>query len=206
MSAVLGVCMVLVGLWCGARFVLPALRVEGHARDLEVWHLLMVAAMLAMLLASPEPALRTAGLVVFLAGTAWAVVQLVRRRVRAAYLRLLVACAAMAAMLLPAAPAVAASGSAGGAGGGTGGTGGMDGMVMHGSGGSTGVVGGHHMVAALPGPLVALLVLGLVGVLAVSVVRLVVSTSVKPAMPVRADAICEGAMAVAMGCMLLAVL
>ena len=51
LDVLLGVSMVAVVLYCLARAFVPALRTDGHRRDLDAWHLVMAAAMAVMLLA-----------------------------------------------------------------------------------------------------------------------------------------------------------
>jgi hypothetical protein len=184
MSELLGACMIAVALYCAVRFFRPGLQVAEHGRRLEVWHVLMVGTMAVMLLASTPRDLWGLGVAVFGVGLVWSLVQVVRRHLPAAHLRVAVACTAMVAMLLPVAPAVAAP--AGGAQ--------MD-MRMPASGAS-----GGHAMGALPMLLTVLLLEALGVVLVVSVVRLVRRTSPANA---RADACCEGLMTLAMGYMLL---
>ena len=48
LHVLLGVSMVAVVLYCVARAFVPALRPDGHRRDLDAWHLVMAAAMAAV--------------------------------------------------------------------------------------------------------------------------------------------------------------
>ena len=112
LDVLLGVSMVAVVLYCVARAFVPALRPDGHRRDLDAWHLVMAAAMAVMLLAGHGRTFAVLGLLVFAAGLAWSGLRAVRRTGRAAYVRLGIGCAAMAVMLVPAAtlaPATAAT-------------------------------------------------------------------------------------------------
>ena len=110
MAAVLGVCMVAVVVYCLARSFVPALRPEGHRRDLDAWHVAMGGAMAAMLLFPQGRAFAVAGVVVFLVGVGWSCFRIsTQRRTRATYLRLGIGCAAMAVMLVPAATASVAT-------------------------------------------------------------------------------------------------
>ena len=109
--------MVAVVLYCVARAFVPALRPDGHRRDLDAWHLVMAAAMAVMLLAGHGRTFAVLGLLVFAVGLAWSGLRAVRRTGRAAYVRLGIGCAAMAVMLVPAAtlaPATAATPTAAG--------------------------------------------------------------------------------------------
>ena len=117
LDVLLGVSMVAVVLYCVARAFVPALRPDGHRRDLDAWHLVMAAAMAVMLLAGHGRTFAALGLLVFAVGLAWSGLRAVRRTGRAAYVRLGIGCAAMAAMLVPAAtlaPATAATAAAAG--------------------------------------------------------------------------------------------
>lgn len=78
--------MIVVALYCGARFLRPALRVAGHGRDLEIWHLLMVGTMAAMLVASPPLDQGGVGLALFAVGLGWSLFQLARRHLSTACL------------------------------------------------------------------------------------------------------------------------
>ncbi|HEY8092872.1 MAG TPA: DUF5134 domain-containing protein, partial [Acidimicrobiales bacterium] len=117
LDALLGGVMVAVVLYCVARAFGPALRPDGHRRDLDAWHLVMAAAMAVMLLAGHGRTFAVLGLLVFAVGLAWSALRAVRRTGRAAYVRLGIGCAAMAVMLVPAAtlgPATAAAAPASG--------------------------------------------------------------------------------------------
>ncbi len=110
MAEVLGGCMVAVVVYCLARSLVPALRPQGHHRDLDAWHVAMGGAMAAMLLFPQGRAFAVAGVVVFLVGVGWSAFRISTQRLtRATYLRLGIGCAAMAVMLVPAATASVAT-------------------------------------------------------------------------------------------------
>ncbi|MCW2792961.1 MAG: hypothetical protein JWO76_2059 [Nocardioides sp.] len=198
MAGLLGTCTVLVVLFCLTRSLVPSLRPPGHRLALDAWHVLMGAAMTAMLLAPLPRALSVVALGVFVAGLAAATVQAVARPgLRAAYARVGVGCVAMAAMLTPAATASAAGTASGPAE--TAGMPEMAGMDMS--------AHGHAMTASTntaglvpPTLLLAALAALLGGLL---VVRLVVVLRRGAALQARLDACCDVAMAAAMGYMLL---
>ena len=60
LDALLGGLMVAVVLYCLARAFVPALRPDGHRRDLDAWHLVMAAAMAVMLVPAATLAPATA--------------------------------------------------------------------------------------------------------------------------------------------------
>jgi hypothetical protein len=192
MAALLGWCMVIVMLYCLARWSLPALRAPGH-RDLVAWHGLMAAVMAAMLLVPLARSASAVALGVFAAGLGWSVFRIGRRVSRRAYLRLGVGCAAMSAMLLPVAtaaatPADAAAGSHHG----------MHGHAGHGAP-DPGVATGQPWLD-VPTSLLVVLVVAVGLVLVASACRLAAGSGPIAA---RVDASCEAVMAVAMGYMLL---
>ena len=193
LDVLLGASMVAVVLYCVARAFVPALRPEGHRRDLDAWHLVMAAVMAVMLLAGHGRTFAVLGLLVFAVGLAWSGLRAVRRAGRAAYLRLAIGCAAMTVMLVPAAtlaPATAATTA----------TAGHDHGMHHGM--------QHHSAAApasgggslaLPSPLVVVQ-LALVAVLVLARLLHVVRQEAPAAG--RLDAACEVLMGVAMTAML----
>ena len=184
MAVLLAALMAAVVTYCLARACVPALHDPAHARDVDLWHVVMGAGMVAMLLVTLSRTAAALALVVFVVGLAWSAVRLAAPGARSAYLRLGVGCAAMAAMLLPTATASAAAAA----------------PATH-----------HHGHAAPAGvsalvPPTALLVLLLAGVGAVLVVRLGGSLRRSAPLPGRLAACCDVAMAVAMGTMLVAML
>ena len=189
LDVLLGVSMAAVVLYCVARAFVPALRPDGHRRDLDAWHLVMAAAMAVMLLAGHGRAFAVLGLLVFAAGLAWSGLRAVRRTGRAAYLRLGIGCTAMLVMLVPAAtlaPASAATVATG-----------HDHGMHHDHAAAASASGAGPM--ALPSLLVVLL-LALVAVLVVARLLQVVRRGVPAAG--RFDAGCEVLMGVAMTVML----
>ena len=187
LDVLLGASMVAVVLYCVARAFVPALRPEGHRRDLDAWHLVMAAEMAVMLLAGHGRTFAVLGLLVFAVGLAWSGLRAVRRAGRAAYLGLAIGCAAMTAMLVPAAtlaPATAATTATAG-----------HGMQHHAA--AAPASGGGSL--ALPSPLVVVL-LALVAVLVLARLLHVVRQEAPAAG--RRDAACEVLMGVAMTAML----
>ena len=194
LHVLLGVSMVAVVLYCVARAFVPALRPDGHRRDLDAWHLVMAAAMAVMLLAGHGRTFAALGLLVFAVGLAWSGLRAVRRTGRAAYVRLGIGCAAMAAMLVPAAtlaPATAAAPAAAGH------DHGMHHEMRHDPAAAASASGAGPL--ALPSLLVVVL-LALVAVLVLARLLEVVRRGAPAAG--RLDAGCEVLMGVAMTAML----
>ena len=109
MAVLLAALMATVVTYCLARAFVPALHDPAHARDVDLWHVVMGAGMVAMLLVTLTRAAAALALVVFVVGLGWSAVRLATSGARPAYLRLGVGCAAMAVMLLPTATAGAAA-------------------------------------------------------------------------------------------------
>ena len=109
MAVLLAALMATVVTYCLARAFVPALHDPAHARDVDLWHVVMGAGMVAMLLVTLTRAVAALALVVFVVGLGWSAVRLATSGARPAYLRLGVGCAAMAVMLLPTATAGAAA-------------------------------------------------------------------------------------------------
>jgi hypothetical protein len=196
MTALLAAVLAAVVLYCVARALVPGLRGPGHHRDLDAWHALMGAAMAAMLVAPFPRGLSLLTLAACAAGVGWAVVRVLQRVGRPAYLRLGVGSLAMAAMVLPAATASAA-----------------DTTVAqhpdhhhHGSAAAANVADpslvndGSAVAGGLPELVVAVLLV-MLGVLLL--VRMLHATRRASGVPARLDACCDVAMAGAMGYMLL---
>jgi len=195
MVGALAAVMVVVTLSCLARALLPALRPLDHGRDVDAWHVVMSAAMAAMLLFSWARPLSLLGLVVFVGGLAWATGHAAGRATRAAYLRVGVGCVAMAAMLLPPATASAASPA-------------MPGGSMAGMTGMTQAVptpGADRGDLGLAPP-TALLALLLAALGFVLVVRLLVSFRTSSSVPARLEAGSDVAMAAVMGYLIVSML
>lgn len=191
MAGLLGVSMIGAALYCCVRLLVPRLQVPRAQRGLETWHLVMVSAMAGMLLAGPTVAWPRLGAAVFLVGLGWALFEVGKRHLRAAHLRLAVGCTAMVAMLLPAPVSAAPMPSDMK----------MSPSMQHAMGTTSTVqMSVHHHAAALPLGVTPLLVAALVVVLVVSLRRLTRRTTTRPD---RVGAVCEGAMALAMGYMLL---
>lgn len=202
MAGLLAAVMAAVTLYCLARALLPAVRAPDHGRDLDGWHAVMAAAMVAMLLLTWTRATSVVALVVFVAGLGWATSHAVRRAGRAAYLRLALGCAAMAAMLLPAATASAAPVADAG----TQPTAGMAGMAdMPGMDHAAHTHATSTADAGLVPPTVVLGAL-LVALGLLLVVRLLGSLRAATPVIARLDACCDVAMAAAMGYMLVLML
>lgn len=182
MAVLLAALMATVVTYCLARAFVPALHDPAHARDVDLWHVVMGAGMVAMLLVTLTRAAAALALVVFVVGLGWSAVRLATSGARPAYLRLGVGCAAMAVMLLPTATAGAA-----------------EPPPHH-----------HDHSAAAAGvtvvPPTLLLVALLAGVGAILLVRLAGSLRGSVALPGRLAACCDVAMAAAMGTMLVAML
>jgi hypothetical protein len=85
---------------------------DGHHRDLDVWHVLMGVAMIAMLLGRMPPRATVPVFVISVVAVGWGVRAIGRTTSATAYARLAVGGAAMAVMV-PLAPAQAATGGAG---------------------------------------------------------------------------------------------
>ncbi len=180
MAALLAAVMVAVVGYCLARSFVPALRTGDHRRDIDGWHVVMGSAMAAMLLSLFSQSFSRLALGVFYVGLIISLVQIGRRTSRAAYVGLGVGCAAMAAMLLPVATASAVEpGTAQG--------------VHH-----------HHGAAGSMLALPTFLLAAVFAALALLMVaRLVQTTGGSRPLTGRIDALCEAAMATAMGYMLL---
>jgi hypothetical protein len=197
MTALLAAVLVAVVAYCVARALVPRLRGPGHHRDLDAWHALMGVAMVAMLLAPFPRGLSLLTLAVFAVGAGWALVRVLRRVGRAAYLRLAVGSLAMAAMVLPAATASAAAPATAAQ---------HSGHHHHGSAAAadpadpSSVNDASAVVGGLP-DLVVVLLLALLGGLVV--LRVVDAARRSPGLPARLDACCDVAMAGSMGSMLL---
>jgi hypothetical protein len=192
MAGLLGVCMVVVVLFCLTRSLVPSLRPPGHRLGLDAWHVVMGTAMTAMLLTPLSRTSSVVALALFVGGLGASTFQAVTRPgARAAYLRVGVGCVAMVAMLMPAATAAAAP-VAGHAGMHTVHAGAHHMSASGASSESAGLVPPTVLVAALAALLAVLLVARLFGV-------------VRPGAGVRGrlDACCDVAMAAAMGYMLL---
>jgi type IV secretory pathway VirB2 component (pilin) len=182
-----------VVVYCSVRALAPARgeSVDGsdgggvaHRRHTDLWHVLMGAAMIAMLLGDLARPLAIAAVVVCAAGLCWGVLSLDRRTEAGGHLRFMVGAAAMAVMTLPvAAPAMAADGS----------------------GGSDAMSGMSSMSGIGPSPVPLVLVL-LVGLLAVAVTRVPAVVRRSRGAVARLDAGCDVVMAGAMAAMLLALL
>lgn len=110
MPVLLAGLLVPVVVYCLVRAVAPRQGGGGeHRRDLDAWHVLMAAAMVAMLLGALTRPLAVAALAVSTLGLCWGVLAVERRSGSGAHVRLVVGAAAMALMTLPlAAPAEAA--------------------------------------------------------------------------------------------------
>ncbi len=198
MAGALAAVMVVVMLYNLAGALLPALRPLDHGRDVDAWHAVMAGAMAAMLITSWARPVSMVGLAAFVGGLAWALVHAAGhaagQSTRAAYLRIGVGCLAMAAMLLPPATASAASPSADGAV-----APGMAGMPGMGHAAPT-LGAGRSDSGVLPPAVLLALVLAVLGV--VLVLRLRGSLRTSTGIPARLDAVCDVAMAAAMGYML----
>ncbi len=179
MPVLLAALLVPVVLYCLVRAVAPRRWGGGdqHRRDVDAWHVLMSATMVAMLVGALSRPLAVAALAVATAGLCWGVLAVERRSGSAAHVRLVVGAATMAVMTLPlAAPAEAAAPSRPG--------GGMAAMSM--AGGST-----------TPLVVVLLAALSLVAALRVPVV-----VRRSPGPVARLDATCDVVMALSMAAML----
>lgn len=190
MATLLAVVLAAVVAYCLARSILPGLQDPEHGRDLDVWHVVMSVAMLAMLLVTLARPVAVTALAVFVVATGWALARVAApgaraAYVRTAYVRLGVGSAAMVVMLLPNATATATAATAG--------------------------PGGHHHhaaavdTAALAAP-TALVVALLVGLGAILLIPLAGSLRRSGPLPGRLAAACEVAMALAMGTMLVGLL
>jgi hypothetical protein len=194
MAGLLAASMVVVVLYCPARAFVPALRAPEHRGDLDLWHVLMGSAMAAMFLVPLTTGFSVVALAVFTVGVGYALLQTLLRIPRPAYLRLAVGCGAMSAMLLPQAAATAAPAGMDMAG--------MDmaGMDMGGTHGDPVAVAPVGSTVTVPTLVVAVLLAAIGVLLVVGLVH-----SVRRSRPAgeRLDALCEVAMACAMGYMLL---
>jgi len=110
MTSVVATALAVVTALCLGRCVIPAWR--SHGALVEVWHVAMGLAMVAMLLlpVRREPALLQ--ILLFVVVGAWCTAHLAVRHWSAVHLRLAAACAAMVAMLVPVAFASPASAAA----------------------------------------------------------------------------------------------
>jgi hypothetical protein len=183
MAVLLAALVAAVVTYCLARAFVPALHDPAHARDVDLWHVVMGAGMVAMLLLTLTRAAAALGLVVFVVGLCWSAFRLATPGARSAYLRLGVGCAAMTVMLLPTATAGAAA------------------LPAH---HHDHAAGGAGVTAVVPPT--ALLMALLAGVGAILLVRLGGSLRRSVALPGRLAACCDVAMAAAMGTMLVAML
>jgi Domain of unknown function (DUF5134) len=179
MPVLLAALLVPVVVYCLARAVAPRRwgSGDGHRRDVDAWHVLMAATMVAMLAGALTRPLAVASLAVATAGLCWGVLAVERRSGSSAHVRLVVGAAAMAVMTLPlAAPAEAAAPS------------------RHVPG-----VAAMSMTGASTLPLVVVLLGALVTVAALRVPAVVRRS---PGPVVRLDATCDLVMAGAMAAML----
>jgi hypothetical protein len=196
-SVVLAAVMAAVTLYCLLRLVLPRLGDPLHRPDIDVGHVLMGAAMGAMLLwpVRRAPALVALGL--FGLGAGWCCYRLLRRTSRGLYARLGLGCVAMVAMLIPSASATTdpAQASSQGASEAMGGMADMPAMPSP----TDPAAMGMDMVT-MPGWAAALLV-SVMGV--VAMVGLHAARTAGAPVSLRLQACCETAMALAMAYMAL---
>ena len=76
MAVLLAALMATVVTYCLARAFVPALHDPAHARDVDLWHVVMGAGMVAMLLVTLTRAAAALALVVFVVGLGWSAVRL----------------------------------------------------------------------------------------------------------------------------------